>query len=345
MRAARLHGKNDLRIEEVGNPQIGEREILLRVKGGFVCGTDIRMYKNGRKGKQAPITLGHEISGVIEEVGSAVRRYRPGMRAAVAPNMGCGVCDTCVSGNTHMCPDSEALGVTLDGGFAEYVRIPETAVRQGNVTPIPEAVSFSAAALAEPLSCVYNGLEHCRTRHGDSVLIIGAGPIGLMHAKLNKMAGAGRILMNDILPERLELCAKLEPAVTPVKSDELEEKIRELTGGRGVDVCITACPSPAAQTKSLELAAVNGRVLFFGGLPSDREIVPLNTNLIHYKQLHVTGTTRQSLIQYRKTLKLIAEGLVSIENLITAEFKLDSIEKAFQTVIDGVGLKTAITVG
>jgi len=344
MRAAVLHGKKDLRIENVPAPEIGRHEILLRVQGGFVCGTDIRMYANGRKGATKPLIPGHEISGVIEAVGSSVSEYHPGMRVAVAPNMGCGVCDTCVSGSTHLCANSEALGVTLDGGFAEFVRIPEAAVRQGNVAEIPGDVSFSAAALAEPLSCVYNGLEHCGTHYGASVLIIGAGPIGLMHAKLSRMAGAGTIMMNDINENRLVLCAKLESTILPVGSEELEARVRGLTRGKGVDVCITACPAPAAQQKALELAAVNGTVLFFGGLPRGQETVPLDTNLIHYKQLHVTGTTRQSLIQYRRTLELIATGLVAIEDVITARFELENIEQAFENVMNGVGLKTAVEI-
>lgn len=344
MKAARLFGKEDLRVVDVPTPEIGPGEILLRVRSAHVCGTDIRMYKNGRSGHDGtePLTPGHEVAGIIEETGSGVDGYEKGMPVAVAPNFGCGVCDTCVSGNTQMCFHSSALGVTIDGAFAEYVRIPEPAVRQGNVVVLPEGTSFAAAALAEPLSCVCNSFKRCHTGPGDTVLVIGAGPVGLMHARVHRLAGASRIIMNDINEARLSLCKSLEPGITTVRTATIREQISELTGGRGVTACITACPAPEAQQLALELVAVNGTVIFFGGLPHDREVVPINTNLIHYRQLNVTGTTRQSLSQYRKVLKLLAERRIIVDDLVTSRYDLDAVEAAYRYVMEGSGLKAEV---
>lgn len=341
MHAALLYGKEDLRVQQVTTPQIGEGEILLEMKSAAICGTDVRMYRNGHPGisSESPLILGHELSGVIAETSSGVNNYRVGMPAALAPNMGCGICNSCVSGNTQLCKQYIAFGINIDGGFAEYVRIPKEAVRQGNLFEIPPGVSFEAAALAEPLSCVFNGFLRSEIRPGDSVLIIGAGPIGLMHAKLAKMAGAGQVILSDLSEPRLDVCRKIDRSFLTVSGDSIADQIMELSAGHGVDVCITACPSAGAQATALEVAAVNGRVFFFGGLPAGRSRVVLDTNLIHYKQLVVSGTTRSNLIQFRKALELISQGLIWVNDLITHRHPIEGIAEAFGQVMQAEGLK------
>ncbi len=341
-----MYGKEDLRVQEVAVPEINENEVLLQVKSTFVCGTDVRMYRNGHKGvsEESPLILGHEVSGIIAKIGTNVKGYQEGMAVAVAPNMGCGICALCISGNSQFCTrEFKALGINIDGGFAEYVRIPEAAVRQGNIMQIPEGMSFEEAAIAEPLSCAYNGFTKCHIGPGDTVLIIGGGPIGIMHGRLAKMAGAAKVFINDISEDRLALCRKADNFFTPVDASvPLQDHIRNLTNGRGVDVCITACPVPQVQTAALELTAMNGRVLFFGGLPADKADVSLNTNFIHYKQLLVTGTTRSNLAQFRTTLQLIANGLIEVKDLITSRSPIDGIQETIENVSKGISLKSTI---
>lgn len=343
--AARLYGPKDIRVEEVGIPNISENEILVQVKNAFICGTDVRMYKNGHPAAspEKPLIIGHEGAGVIAGVGGNVSRYSKGMRVAVAPNMGCGICDFCVSGMSHHCPDLWSLGVIINGFFAEYIKVPEEAVRQGNVTVIPENLNFEEASLAEPLSCVLNAYEKSRIGLGDNVLVIGAGPIGIMHAKLARLGGAAKVFINDLSEARLEQCKTFDPAFITIGSNGLEETIMAETRNRGIDVCITACPAPQAQQAALGLMAVNGRVSFFGGLPKDKEVVGLNSNLIHYKQLEVNGTTRQSLTQYRRTLELIASGLLDVSGLVTAKLPLDKFADALDAAASATGLKTSIS--
>ncbi|MFW5688384.1 MAG: alcohol dehydrogenase catalytic domain-containing protein [Spirochaetota bacterium] len=346
MKAARLFGTGDVRVVDVDVPSPGPGEVLVRIRAGQVCGTDVRMYKQGAAAAspEHPLTLGHEIAGVVESPGAGVELVASGDRVAVAPNYGCGVCDMCTSGNTQLCPSSEALGVTVDGGFAEYMLVPAPAVRQGNISVLADNVTFQEAALAEPLSCVFNAFERNDPKPGQIVLIIGAGPIGLMHAKLYLMAGAGAVIMNDLLPHRLELCRQIEPAIHTTGPDELEATVRELSDGRGADIVITAAPAPATHQLALELVAVNGTVSYFGGLPRDREIVPINTNLIHYKQIWVTGTTRQSLRQFRTTLSLISKRLVTLDGLMTKSVPLAGIAEVIDDTMNGRGLKNGILI-
>jgi len=338
MKAARLFGVDDLRVVDVPTPAIGNGEVLIRVYAALICGTDVRMLKNGAK--VAPLTLGHELAGVIEEVGRDVRGYRPGMRVAVAPNYGCGVCDPCVSGQGQNCGALRALGIHDDGGFAEYLRVPALAVAQGNISPIDDGLPFAEAAIAEPLSCVYNSFERARFKPGESVIVIGAGPIGLLHAKLYKLAGAGLVMMSDVNADRLAACIEAEPSFVAVPSEGAKERVMDLTHGAGADVVITAASVPAVQQLSFGLVAVNGRVIFFGGLPAGKEIVGLDTNVIHYKQITVTGTSRQSLAQYRACLGLIGRGLVDVRSVITRTWPLAAAADAFGAAVRGEGLKS-----
>lgn len=328
MLAGRLYGPEDLRIVEVDMPVIADDEMLIKVKAASVCGTDVRMYLNGYKGvsEETPLTLGHEFAGTIEQIGKDVEAdYSVGQRVAVAPNFGCGVCDFCVSGNSHMCPDFQAFGINIDGAFAEYVRVPAKTIRQGNIAVLEDNVSYEAGALNEPFSCVNNGFERNDVKPGDKVLVIGAGAIGIMHALLARMAGAGLVVVNDLAAERLELVKSIDSKIETVDGTiDLEEYTKKVTKGLGFDVIVTAAPVPAIQQKSLHLAAVNGRICFFGGLPKNKEEVALNTNIIHYKQLIISGTTRASLRQYRQTLKYISSGIVDVDVLVSVR---DSIEK------------------
>ena len=342
MLAARMYGINDLRIEEVPTPAPGPGEALLKVKAAAICGTDVRILADGSPIVDAgrPLILGHEFAGVIHAVGEGVTACAPSDRVAVAPNMGCGYCDLCVSGNGQLCPDYRALGVNLDGGFAEYALIPAEAAGGGNLVPLGQS-SFVEGALNEPFSCALNGFERCTVQPGDFVLIVGAGAIGLMHAKLAKLAGASRVVLSDLSEERQATARAMDDAFITVGALDATQAAA-LTDGHLFDAIITACPSPAAQQASLSLAAINGRICLFGGLPKGREEVSLNTNIIHYKQLIVTGTTRASLAQYRKTLRFIREKALSMEDLVTRRGPLAQIAELFELAKQAKGLKNII---
>ena len=339
MKAIRLYEAGHLELNDVPVPEIGDHELLVKVRAASICGTDVRMWKNGaaHASKEHPLILGHEFAGDIAKVGSAVTGYAAGDRVSVAPNIGCGHCDACVSGNTHLCDDMQAFGVTMDGGFAEYVRIPENAIVQGNISKLGDAISYEAAALVEPLSCVYNGQTLLGIRPGDDVLLIGLGPIGIMHIMTARILGAGKIYVNDLSEERIEQACRLLPGVLPIHGD-VKEGFREY-GIKGVDVCIIAAPAADAQAASLEYMNMNGKLLFFGGLPDHKKIVPINTNLLHYKQLKIQGCTRQSILEYRKCAKLVDDGRIPLDLIMSDAYSIEDFETAFANAAAAKGLK------
>jgi len=342
MKAAKMFGINDVRIVETPTPKAGKGEIVIKIKAAAVCGTDVRMITSGVKNinEENPRTLGHEFAGIIHEVGEGVTAYQVGQRVAFAPNYGCGHCKQCIKGDSHLCKDYQATGINVDGGFAEYVLIPASAVSSGNVTPLLNNVSFEEGSINEPLSCVYNGFEHADIHAGDVVVVIGGGPIGIMHCALALMAG-GVVYLNDLSLARLESAKALYPRINIIEGNPAET-IKNVTEGEGADVVICACPVPAVQAQALELAGIGARIIFFGGIPADKEPVSINTNLIHYKQLIVTGTTRASLSQYRKTLDFINKGVLDVKPILSNYFTLDQINEAIENTKKGNGYKNII---
>ncbi|MCX8130601.1 MAG: zinc-dependent dehydrogenase [Clostridia bacterium] len=346
MKAAYFYGVGDIRVEEVEIPKIDEEEILIKVRATAVCGTDLRIYKFGhfKIPEGTKRVLGHEIAGEIVEVGSKVKGYTIGMKVATPPNIGCGTCPACIAGFNQMCPDYEAFGISLDGGFQEYMKIPAFAIKAGNVVRIPAGLSFEEAAITEPLSCCYNSYKALKTVPGDTVLVIGAGPIGALHVMMNKLAGATKIIVADISQERLEEIKALgADVIINSGTNNLIEEVNKETNGAGANVIITACSVPDLQRQALEVASVHGRINFFGGLPKGKEEVTLNTNLIHYKELIALGTTGSSISDYYKSMQIVASGKVNAKALVSATFSVEDTVKAFEYAAAGKGMKAVVT--
>ncbi|PKM96308.1 MAG: alcohol dehydrogenase [Firmicutes bacterium HGW-Firmicutes-1] len=346
MKAAVYYGIGDIRPEEIEKPKISKDEILIKVKACAICGTDIRIYKFGhfKIPKGVKRILGHEISGEIVEVGSDVKDYTIGQRVVIPPNVGCGKCEMCKQGFNQLCANYEAFGISWDGGFAEYMKVPGHAIKVGNVMLIPENLSYDEAALCEPLSCCYNSYKALNTKPGDTVVIIGAGPIGVLHAMINKIAGATKIIMVDIIDSRLaevEAMGVADLLVNSMKTD-LKEVMNKETKGLGADVVITANSVPAIQQLALEIAAVHGRISFFGGMPKGKEEVTLNTNLIHYKELIVLGTTGSSLQDVVHSIYIAASDRMDLKPIVTKKFTIDECNAAFEYAASGEGLKALI---
>ncbi len=342
MKAIQLLGKKKIAMNDIPVPEIAEDEMLVKVRAASICGSDVRMYQNGYKevSEEHPLVLGHEFAGDIVKVGQEVTAYQVGQRVAIAPNMGCGTCDLCVSGNTHLCETYDAFGISIDGGFAEYVRIPGKAIRQGNVTLLEEDITYQEAALVEPLSCVYNGQLLLNARKGADTLIIGLGPIGIMHIMIAKLFGAGKIFVTDLKEERVKKACELFPDVLPIQGDIMEGLKKY--GKKGVDVCIIAAPAAGAQSQSLSYMNMNGKLLFFGGLPKEKEQVSINTNLIHYKQLTIQGCTKQSVSEYRLCSKLVNDGRIPLGLICSETYEIEAFMQALELAEKGEGLKHVI---
>jgi L-iditol 2-dehydrogenase len=345
MLAAVYHGPNDLRVEEIPIPEINSDEALLKVLHTGICGTDLRIW-HGAHRKFSPGTIripGHEVVGEIVEIGSDVRGLAVDQRIFLAPNMGCGHCRQCISGNNNLCIDYEAPGITFDGSFAEYMRIPAAAILQGNIIPISQDIDPSVATLIEPFACVLRGQEAVHIRPGESVLVVGAGPIGIMHVLLAKLHGAGLVIVSEINQSRASLVLEFgaDLVVNPAKED-LAGIISQRTGGFGVDVVLLAAPARKAYQAAVEYVSVGGRINFFAGLPKDNPTIELDANLIHYKEIILTGTTASSTQNCRQAAQILSSGRIDLSNLITARFPLSEAVQAFSAAESGEGLKVIL---
>lgn len=342
MRAIVYHGPQDLRLEQLPIPEIASDEALLRVGSTSICGTDLRIYHGDhRKYPHGTVRIpGHEVAGEIVAVGSHVAGLNPGQHVFIAPNMGCGHCPECISGRNNLCANYTAIGINLDGSFAEYMRVPAAAIRQGNLIPIRENLDPAQAALIEPFACVLRGQDAVHVGVGDSVLVVGAGPIGFMHALLARVRGASKVFISEVLPERLAQARDIEVdrVINPLEED-LASAIAAETDGRGADVILIAAPAHQAQEQSLDLAAIGGRINFFGGLPKGNPNITFNSNLVHYKELVVTGTTACSTSDCWRAAEIVLSRGVDLSPMISARFPLDQVDRAFAMAEDRSALK------
>jgi L-iditol 2-dehydrogenase len=342
LKAIVFHGINDVRLDDIAIPEINENEALLKVHVSALCGTDLRVKASGHRGIPENDTriLGHEVAGTIVRIGGKVSDLKEGMRVAVAPVSGCGVCRQCISGMQVFCSKDMVLGLTTSGGLAEYMVIPEPHIKGGNVFIMPGNMGFDVAAIAEPLATVFTGLSACEVKPADVVLIIGAGPVGLMHMQMAKIFGAQKVIVSEILEERREMALKFgaDCVVNPLKED-LKEIILNLSHGRGADAIIIAAASAEAQSQSLNLVAIGGQINFFGTLPKGKEKVIIDSNKIHYKNIKILGTTGTTVINYYKTMELIIGNKIDLSKFISGRYDLNQYEEAFEAARSTKSLK------
>lgn len=344
MKVVRFHAPGDVRIESAPEPQPGEGEVLLRVRACSTCGTDVKISKFGHHHIVPPRVMGHEIAGEIVQVGSGVSAWQPGDRVQVIAAIPCGQCEECRRGRMTVCPNQESMGYHYDGGFAELMVVPAKVLAVGGLNRIPEGLSFAEASVAEPLACVLNGQRLARVGEGDDVVVMGSGPIGCLHVRLARARGAARVFLVDINAERLAHAASLvNPDATVSASDgDVVEAIGKLTDGRGADVVITAAASGRAQEQAISMAARQGRISFFGGLPKDDPIIACDSNLVHYRELTIVGANGSSPAHNAQALSLIASGEVPVADLITHRLSLDETLDAFGIVARGDAIKVTI---
>ena len=290
MRVVRFHAPRDVRVEDAPEPTAGPGDLLLRVRNCSVCGTDAKIWRSGHPDLRPPRVLGHEVAG---EVGEGADGWSVGNRVQVIAAIPDGTCHECRHGWQTVCPNQERIGYQHDGGFAELMRVPATALAVDGVNRIPEGLSFAEASLAEPLNCVINGQEQARVGEGQTVVVVvvGAGPIGCLHVRLARARGAVRVLLVELSRRRLALAAGLVAPDEAIAADATDTvaAVRGLTGGRGADVIIVAAASGQAQEDALRMAARRGTVSFFGDLPRDRPTITCDANIVHYREVAIVG--------------------------------------------------------
>ena len=345
MKAAVMQEIGKIVVKEIPDPEVGQDEILIKVDACAICGSDIRTLWYGSSHVKPPRILGHEVVGTIIKMGPEVTGgYQLGDSVAITPAIGCGECLYCRSGFTNMCSNLETIGFEFNGGFAELMNVPAKAIKQGHVNKLPSGLSCDQAVLAEPLACCINGQEPLGIGLGHKIVVIGAGTIGLFHTELALLKGVSRVFLADVVPSRLRNAETLGKNVIPIDSRNIDlmKETQSQTNGYGADVVIVACPVGEAQNQALKMVAKKGRVSLFGGLPPDKSIGHLDSNLIHYKEIGVFGAHASTASQNRLALELIANKRVDASRYITHTFHLDQILEGMNVAIEGKAIKVVI---
>lgn len=341
MKAALLYGVKDLKVEDVAMPKLEAGEVLVKVKAATTCGTDLKIFQRGYVERviRLPTIFGHEWAGDVVGVGKGLDWPKKGMRVRAGNSAPCLHCTMCQRGKYNLCENM----IWLWGAYAEYIKVPARMVFV-NMQEIPPNVAYEEAAITEPLACVLHGVDEARVKLGDTVAIIGTGPIGLLHLLTVRRMGAAKVIMIDLVDERLKFAEKLGADVTiNGKTDDAVERVRQLTGGHGADVVIEAIGFPATWEQALRLVRKGGTVLEFGGCPPGTE-VRVSTEMLHYGEVTVLGAFHTTPLHFRKALDLIASRTIDVRPLVTKRMMLDEIVQAFEILATSkTEIKIALT--
>jgi L-iditol 2-dehydrogenase len=345
MQAAFLTGPGQLEIRDVREPVAPDDGLVLDVAACGICGSDLRRWKEGPPPGADSTIPGHEAAGVVAEVGKNVTAYAPGDKLAVAPDIHCGDCYYCRRGMYNLCDKLHFLGVTpgYPGGFAEKMVLTGEVLQNGIVHKMPEGMSYTAAALAEPCCSVLALHRKIATDLGDTVVVMGAGPIGCLHVVVAKARGASVIVSEPLQPRR-KLVGRFEPeAIVDPNSKDLRSIVHKLAGGLGADTVICANPVAETPTQAVELVRKAGKVVLFGGLPKTNPMVRLDSNRIHYGEIQVIGAFSYHPTMHELALRLLKDKVIPAELLITHTFELKDVAEAFETAAGGQALKVMVT--
>ena len=343
MKCAIFYGPMDVRIEEVEIPVPTDDEILVKVKAALTCGSDLKTYRRGHPTMiKPPSPFGHEFSGEVVKKGKNIKsKIEVGDRIVCANTAPCGYCFYCKLGRESMCEDL----VYLNGAYSQYITVQKRIVEK-NTFIIPENISFSEAALTEPLACVVHGIEESGIMVGDKVAVNGAGPIGLMFVKLASLKGA-YVIVSDLSKDRLETAKQMGAMeVIQIKkgTNQVEEVKKRTEGSRGVDVAIEATGIPDVWEKTVKMVRKGGVANLFGGCKSETTI-SLDTALIHYHEITVKGIYHHTPLYVKKAFELIINRIVDARQFITDTVTLDELIPTLEKVGRQEGIKYKIDVG
>jgi len=339
-----FRGPGQLEVGEIETPRIGPDEVLVRVGANTVCGTDVRILRGEKtRGISPPVVLGHELAGHVAEVGRNVRHYEVGAPVAMAPAITCLRCYYCKRGMENVCLNKRIVGNVVDGGLAEYVRVPPEAVEHGNLFVASKDLPPEHLALAEPLACCVRGQDNYKVNVDDVVLVMGAGPIGLFHLQLALLAGARTVIVSNPSEARRKAAEGFGAHVTvDPTSEDLAEVVAEHTDGLGADVVVICIGRPALVNDALRLARKGGRVNVFAGL-AGAGWAEVEANLIHYNEILLSGASDCRRADYETALRLIEGGRIDVERMVTHRFPLREAKEAIErSAAGGDGLKVAV---
>jgi len=344
MLAVRFYEPGKLLAEQVPIPEPGPGELVVHSSVALTCGTDVKMYMRGHPLAQPPQIMGHEFAGTVSAVGKGVTGFVAGMKVVAANSAPCNRCFYCLMHEPNLCEhlDESIVGFTWPGTYAEYVRIPERIVRL-NTYQIPEKVPLDEVASLEPLACVVHGWELAQPfPAGGTAVIVGGGPIGLLHSQLARLNGARQVVLCDVVEERLAEAERI--GVDTTINSMIEDpaaRVLELTEGRGADMVVEAVGRRETWELAPKLARKGGTVLLFGGCSSGTEVM-FQAEKIHYGELRIQGSFHHTPAAVERGFRLIVSAKISIRPLISHEMKLEQAEEALQLMGSGKALKIAL---
>ena len=321
-------------------PEPAPGEVLVRVQAVAICGSDVKTYHHGNPRIRPPQTMGHEFCGVIERCGEAVDNYRAGQRVTMATTMGCGECMECHAGRRNICSDLQAMGFHHEGAMAPWVLIPERGVRGGNLIEVGE-LAPEIAALSEPTSCVVNSLSRLEGRGGKSMLVIGLGPLGLLHGMMARELGFTSVVGAARPGPRFE-AARHFGFDAVVDAKDLPAAVKAHTGGRGFDAVMVTAPSADMQSLAPEYTAPGGAVSLFASLPKGGESITLNSRTVHYKEQNVYGVSDSTPAHVARAVAWLSGHAREAEKLITHRYPLSEFPTALRDVIERRALKAVL---
>ncbi len=348
MKAAFMTGPNMVEVREADAPALGPRGAILRVEACGVCGTDARTFANGDPGAPTPWVLGHEPVGILERVGpeaSLPPGVKEGGRVFLGSILTCGECRECTRGSQNLCEHHLLYGYDpFPGAYAELAAVPPIATR--NLIPLPHDLPSDLATVADPFACALNGIEVLDVDLGDTVVILGAGPIGCWQSVMARDRGAGRVFLCDVNRHRLDVAlqavGRFVDDAWVVGEDNGVSDVMSRTGGAGAERVCVAAPSKQAQQSALMMAGKRARVVYFAGLPKHDPVSPLDMNQLHYKELAILGAYGATPRQYQITMDYLDRRRDDLAAVVTHRFSLDGIGDAFETIRSGAGLKMVI---
>lgn len=347
MKAVLVRAPMQFAVERVSTPDVPRGGLLLKVEACALCGSDMRTLRSGHRKVVFPWIIGHEICGRIAAVSPEYKGpWIVGDLLAVAPIVPCGECSFCRSGRHELCIAYKEIAQAWPGGFAEYLALPAEAAARGAIQKVPSDTDPVTAAISEPIASCVNAQEKGDIQPGESVVVIGAGPIGCIHAVLARARGASKIIIANRSPGRLRHAAAFHPDhLVDGTEGDIVEAVRKLTDGDGADVVISANPSAQSVVQAVEMARKGGRVLIFGGLPKDDCKPPVDMNIVHYNALSLIGTTALSPRHHAEAVRLALSGEVPVDKLVTHRLPLDDFEEGVRLTMSGEALKCAFLPG
>lgn len=340
----RLQGIKKITFQSELIPPIKDNEILLNVMACSICGSDIRIYNNGNKRVSQGSIIGHEISGIIENVGNNVKHFDIGDKVSLGADVPCDGCYYCDNDMVNNCENNYAIGHQLEGGFTTHMVVDAKVLNGGPIKNFYN-VSYEEAALAEPVACCINGYKQVfhDYRKINNIVVFGAGAIGIILAKLGKYYGAKNVIVVDIDKNRLAKLKSFKEIDYAIDGNiDITDEIYKITNGKMADTVFTACPAISAQKDAMKIIGKKGFVNFFGGL-ANNELVPLSTNDIHYKEIVVTGSHGSNPKDHELAIQLIDEKKIIVSDLISHRYKLCDIQQAYDKMEKKECLKICIT--